>query len=80
MLTGNQPKKQLGMITKCKLGMIPKCKLVKGLVGLRSASGVVFRHGDGGLGWFMGWLVSSLRRGWFLATVRCSVRPSVRPH
>ena len=26
-------------------------RLVKGLVGLRSASGVVFGHGDGGLGW-----------------------------
>ena len=60
-LTGNQPAK--------KLGMMPKCKLVKGLVGPRSASGVVFSHGDGVLGRLRGWLVPGLRRGLFLATV-----------
>ena len=57
-LTGNQPKK-----------VIPLCKLVEGLVGPRSASRVVFSHGDGGLGWLRGWLVPVLRRGCFLATV-----------
>ena len=36
-LTGNQPKREIGMI--------PLCKLVEGLVGPRSASRVVFSHG-----------------------------------
>ena len=56
-LTGDQPAHMIGLS--------PKCRLVKGLVGLRSGSGVVLSHGDGGLGWLRGWLVSGLGRGWF---------------
>ena len=60
-LIGNQPKREFRMISLCKL--------VEGLVGPRSASRVFFSHGDGGLGWLRGWLVSVLRRGCSLATV-----------
>ena len=55
-LAGNQP---------AHGAMSPECRLVEGLVGLRSGSGVVLSHGDGGLGWLRGWLVSVLGRGWF---------------